>query len=103
MHQPVWRVYYDDGTVWGSDDGPWENAPVDGVIFAVARTPGGVDVHSGCDYYVMFEDGSLASTGDLGPLLRRRPALSTAAFKIGRWTSHARFESISARVRGEWR
>lgn len=99
-----WRIYYDDGTVWSDTDGPWSAAPVDGVVFVGQRIGDRAVMHAGCDYYVQFpDDGSVASTGEIGPLLRRRPALSADAFKLGRWTSHATFERISARVRGEWR
>lgn len=99
-----WGIYYDDESRWTSDDGPWESAPPDGVIFVVEKRPEGAAFHSGADYYIRFpDDGSVAATGDLGPLLRRRPAFLSDAIKFGRWTSHSRYERISARAREEWR
>ncbi len=98
-----WRIYFDDGSTWDDRDGPWRDAPVDGVIFIVCREGERVHFHSGADYYVGFEDGSFAATGDLGPLLRRRPPIRGDDVKFGRWTSIANYERISARAREEWR
>jgi hypothetical protein len=100
----TWCIYYDNEKTFRDTDGPWEAAPVDGVVFVVERIGDRAAFHSGCDYYVRFpDDGSIASTGDLSTLLRRRPAFCTDAIKIGRWTSHAVFTRVSARAAAEWR
>lgn len=99
-----WCIYFDDETTFSSLDGSWEEAPTDGVIFVVLRSGERTEFLSGADYYVRFEDdGSVAATGDIGPLLRRRPPLSADAIKFGRYTSNQRMERISRRVREEWR
>jgi hypothetical protein len=92
----VWRIFYDDGSTYSSDDGAWNNAPADGVLVVIEKVePDRVLFHSGADYYVEI-DGQIVATGDIGPILRK-----LGAFKFGRWTSHRRYEETSARARAE--
>lgn len=99
-----WAIYFDDETVAYSDAVSWEDVPVDGVIFVVQRLGDRVAFHSGADYYVRFDDdGSIAATGELGPLLRRRPPIRGDAIKFGRWSSIARYERICKRAAAEWK
>jgi hypothetical protein len=97
---PSFRIYYDDGTTFDSEDGPFEDAPSDGVICIVWRHGDITEFLAGADYYVRFaEDGSFIATGEIGPLLRRLcPWL-----KFGRYTSHRNQERIMNRARDEWK
>lgn len=94
---PIWKIYYDDGSTFDSNDGEWDEAPLDGVIFVVEKVGDRTVFHSGNDYYVMMAD-TVMTTGDLGPILRK-----LGFVKFGRWTSHRTFERISQRVREEWK
>lgn len=95
----TWAVYYDDGSRFTSEDGAWDDAPVDGVICVVRRDGERTEFSSGGDYYWHFpEDASIVSTSDLGPLLRKLRLV-----KFGRYTSHRNHEAIMRRAREEWR
>lgn len=87
----MWRIYYDDGRIFDSTDGPFEQAPSDGVLFIIQKIGDKVYTHSGGDHYFMV-DGDIVSTADIGPLLRQW------GVKFGRWTSHRKFEEASARA-----
>lgn len=88
-----WKIYYDDATTFSSEDGTWEQAPSDGVLFVVEWQGDRTLIMSGQDYYFLH-DGALGFTGDLGPLIRK-----LGFVKYGRWTSHARMERAAEHVR----
>jgi hypothetical protein len=89
----MWRIYYDDGRTFGSDDGAWSDAPTDGVLFVIEKRGDRVLTHSGADwYFCLDDDGTIVSTGDPGPMLRKLGG------KAGRWTSHKTYEEIGRRV-----
>lgn len=87
-----WRLYYDDGTTFGSEDGSWSDAPSDGVQYITVRDGDRAEILSGGDYYFQFDDGTVARIDDLGPLLRK------FGVKCGRWTGNKTFEAIGRRV-----
>lgn len=87
-----WRIYYDDGRTFDSEDGSWAEAPTDGVQYVLRWINDRVDVLSGADYYFQFEDGTIIKIEDLGPLLRK------FGVKCGRWTGNRNFEAIGRRV-----
>lgn len=91
----TFKLYYDDGSTYSSDDGPWDAAPADGVLYAVRWVDGKKEILSGADYYYIW-GGVFASTDDLGPLLRK-----LGFVKFGRWTSHRRMEQAAALVRAD--
>lgn len=93
-----WRIYYDTGSTYDSDDGPFESAPPDGIICIVRRDGERVEFISGADFYWRFDDGSIAATSDIGPLLR-----SLGWIKFGRYTSNRNHERIMQRARDDWR
>lgn len=88
----MWRIYYDDGRVVTSDDGPFEAAPVDGVLFILQKRGDVVHTLSGADYYAMI-DGEIIAVEDISTLLRK-----VGWIKCGRWTSFKRFEDVGRRV-----
>jgi hypothetical protein len=88
----TWRIYYDDGRTFGSEDGEWMDAPSDGVQYVVVFYSNRTEVFSGGDYYFRFEDGTIARIDDIGPLLRK------FGVKCGRWTGNKTFEAIGRRV-----
>jgi hypothetical protein len=96
----TFAIYYDNGSTFDSEDGPFESAPSDGVICIVRKDGDRTEFVSGGDYYVRFEeDGSIVATSDIGPLLRQlAPWL-----KFGRFTSHRNQERIMNRARDEWK
>src|SRR5262245_7413583 len=87
-----WRIYYDNGMIYTSADGSWNDAPADGVLFVLQKIGDRVVTQSGADYYFL-EDGDIVATGDLGPLLRK-----LGFIKFGRWTSIKRYEAAGAQV-----
>lgn len=87
------RIYYDDGQTFTSDDGAFEQAPADGVLFILQQDGGRVVTLSGADYYANI-DGCIVASGELGPLLRKMAPWC----KFGRWTSIRRYEEIGRRV-----
>jgi hypothetical protein len=88
----MWRIYYDDGKIFTSNDGEWAEAPLDGVLFVLQKIGDRVVTQSGADYYYLI-DGDVAGTGDLGPLLRQLKFI-----KFGRWTSIKKYEAVSKQV-----
>lgn len=89
--KPKWIIYYDNGFTYSSLDGEWNDAPTDGVLFVLEFQDGRVVPHSGSDHYVLIDD-TVASTMDIGPLLRKW------GVKFGRWTSHKVYEVVAKRV-----
>lgn len=95
----IWCIYYDDGSTFSDEDGPFDSAPSDGVICIVRRDGERIEFHSGADHYVRFEeDGSIAATSDLGPILRK-----LGFIKFGRFTSNKNHERIMTRAREDWK
>jgi hypothetical protein len=97
-NEPEWRIYYDNGSTFDSGDGPWSEAPVDGVICIAVKDREKIKFYSGADYYWRFKDGSIADTSDLGPLLR-----TLGVIKFGRFTSNRNHERVMQRARDEWK
>lgn len=87
-----WAIYYDDGSIFDSDDGAWLDAPADGVLFVIEKHGDRIITHSGSDYYALIDGDTVSATFDIGPLLRKW------GVKFGRWTSHKRFEEVGRRV-----
>lgn len=87
-----WAIYYDDGSIFTSEDGTWNDAPLDGVLFVLQKVGDRAIPQSGADFYYLIDD-TVAATGDLGPFLR-----SLKIIKFGRWTSIKKYEAVSRRV-----
>lgn len=91
----MWAIFYDDGSMFSSEDGKWEDAPSDGVLYVLCKRGDVVQTLSGSDHYILLDDETVADTDDLGPLLRKW------GVKFGRWTTHAKMEEIGRRVADE--
>jgi hypothetical protein len=81
--------------MYSSQDGPWKDAPSDGVLFVLCKKGDVVQTISGSDHYILLDDETVAETEDLGPLLR------AWGVKFGRWTTHKNMERIGKRVAEE--
>jgi hypothetical protein len=98
-----WAVYYADGSRFGSDDGHWNEAPLDGVLFVAVKDGERTEFHSGNDYYAAIpapysEEFTIASTAEIGAILRQYAPW----IKHGVWTTHANLERARKRMQQEW-
>jgi hypothetical protein len=88
-----WKLYYDDGRTFSSEDGTWNDAPPDGILIVNYWEGGVKHTLAGHDYYYL-KDEAMAETDDLGPFLRLLRVV-----KFGRWTSHAKMEAACRAAR----
>ena len=93
MKVTKWKIYYDDRSTFSDEDGEFDEAPLDGVLFIIQKRGDIVETLSGGDFYYMV-DGEIVSTGDINPLLR-----SLKFIKFGRWTSHKKMAQVEELVR----
>jgi hypothetical protein len=94
---PSFRIYYDDGSTWDDSDGPFESAPLEGVLAVVEKRGARTTIHQGGDFYFRLEDGTVVSTDDAAALIRR-----LGWVKCGRWTTATKMERLHERIRAEW-
>lgn len=83
-----WKLYYDDLTTFSSEDGIWEAAPTDGVLFLNRWDADGTIETISHDFY-FNHDGVMQGTEHLGPLLRK-----LGFIKFGRWANTERLEAV---------
>jgi hypothetical protein len=94
-----WRIYYAGGGAFGSEQGSWDEAPLDGVLFvAVEYADGRVERHSGADFYALLDGNTVASTGEITSILRERAPW----IKYGVWSTHADLERARERMNREF-
>lgn len=81
-----WRIYYDDGSTFSSEDGLPEEAPLDGIQGIAQEKDNGVkEFHEGFEYYYWMDD--CWAHGRINSLERwLRKVLP--ALKYGRFTSN---------------
>jgi hypothetical protein len=96
----MWRIYYDNGQVFGSEDGPWADAPAEGVLAVVESNNGALTIHSGHDFY-QFDDDSIVMR-DERTLLHSIGLLEMTPVKFGRYTSSSKMEKVFRRIHEEW-
>jgi len=79
-----WKIWYDDGETYCSDDGPAEEAPIDGIQMILERKENNtLNHHYGHDYYMWTGENWVA--GHIGSLEKWiRKVLPQV--KYGRWT-----------------
>lgn len=92
------RIYYADGSAFGSEEGTWDEAPLDGVILVAVQSGERTDFFSGTDQYAKLDGGTVAGLDELGPTLRQH----CPWIKHGVWTTHAMYERIQQRAREEF-
>lgn len=93
----MWRLYYDDGSTFSSEDGGPQDAPARGVIAILQPDPDvGHHVVTGFDYY-WIRDGVWFG-GDLFGLFDHLITPGWKAVKFGRTTSNAEYRAIVARA-----
>jgi hypothetical protein len=94
------RIFYADGSAFGSDQGTWDEAPLDGVVLVAIKDGERVERHTGADYYALLGDPgeTIAATSDINPLLREH----VKWIKHGVWTSHSNYNRIVKRSRKEF-
>lgn len=92
-----WRIYYGDKSSFDSEDGLWDQAPLDGVVCVVTWRGEIKSYFSGADLYRMFDDGSVGASSDWNSWLRT--AVRSGEVKFGLFVSNTRFEEIMKRAR----
>lgn len=93
-----WKIWYDDGTTFSSDDGPAEIAPMDGVQAVVQwQDNGNVDVLEGHEYY--WWTGDCWAHGRLNSL-ERWLRVMCPRLKFGRFTRNEIHRRIMEEVDG---
>lgn len=95
-----WRLYYDDGTTFSSEDGAPDEAPLDGVVgVGEEDDTGRRQTYWGADYYFWTGDGwAGGNIADLERWLRRvLPQL-----KYGRWAPQTLWQKVRAIIRHDW-
>jgi hypothetical protein len=94
-------IYYADGSTFSDEQGSWEDAPLDGVLFVAVGDGDRTEFHSGNDFYAGIGEGdefTVASTAGIGPILRQHAPW----IKHGVWTTHANLERARKRMQQEW-
>jgi len=97
-----WKIWYDDGSTFSSEDGNPEDAPIDGVQAILQWLHyGNYEIIPSSDYYWWLDDRWVF--GDITGLerfLRKRSQVMTIII-YGRWASSAMFQQIQKEVHGE--
>lgn len=93
------RIYYANGSAFGSEQGTWEEAPLDGVVLVAVKSGERVEIHTGTDHYAQLDDETIAPLDELGPTMREYAKW----IKHGVWTSHSNFERIRQRALEEFK
>ena len=93
-----WKIWYDDGTTYSSDDGLPEDAPVDGVQAILQWLPyDNYDIIPPNDYFWWLEDRWVSgSVSGLERCLRKR---SQVILLFGRWAGSKLYYKILDDVR----
>lgn len=92
---PSWRVYYEDGSTFSSDDGPPERAPPFGFICAIGYDEtGGRYIMHGWDHYCWDVAAQQWWGMDLCGLIDRLARNVVTAYKQGRTVTKTRFQEI---------
>ena len=94
-----WRIYYSDGSTFGSEDGTWENAPGRDVQIVLFRDPvlGWTIRHGGrggspCDYFRMGADGTVV--GMDGDGMKDHVVHVLGVVKQGRMLTRAKWDNL---------
>ncbi len=92
-----WRIWYEDNSSFGSEDGLWDDAPIDRVLFVLETFDDGKKlVHMGADYYVMRD----AEVIDFSLAHLERHLRDVPGWKFGKWASDEAFAAAHEEVFG---
>lgn len=90
-----WKIFYDDGTTFSSDDGQPHEAPAFGFICAVGYDERGERyTMKGWDHYCFDEETDQWWGMDLSGLFDRLARNKVYAYKMGRTVSKTRYQEI---------
>lgn len=93
----TWKLFYTDGSAFGSEDGPWEDASSDGIQLLITWHPfWGRQCYQGHDHYVMSADGEPYGVDDLGAWLR-----ANRKVKFGLQMATGPFKDLIERIKQE--
>lgn len=96
-----WKIWYNDSSTFDSTQGPWEQAPAEGVIAVVeyfdeADPNTGIhyeNLHQGADYYAF--DGKHFSLREDDPESGNHSNKLKGPIKTGAWASDADYQAIT--------
>jgi len=95
MKLPDWRIYYDDGSTFDSNDGLPHEAPSLGFICAIGYDETGKRyIMHGWDYYQWSDEVNQWWGMDLNGLFDRLRRNLVYAYKEGRTVSRSQWEQI---------
>lgn len=98
----MWRIYYDDGSTYSSDDGSPLDAPALGFICAVGRDElGDRYIMHGWDHYQWDLDSKQWWGMDLQGLFDRLIQNKVFAYKMGRTVTKTQWQAIMQRAHEE--
>ena len=96
-----WRIYYTGSRTFGSDDGPWHDAPPEQVLAVVEQIGERLEVHLGAEHYQLEEDGTIVLR-DARTLLALIGVRPMSPIKFGVYVSHTEMAQVRARIHREW-
>ncbi len=89
-----WKIWYDDGSTFSSDDGSPEEAPVDGILAILEKlTNNTILNHHGNEFY--YWSGENWYAGNQASL-ERWMRVELPALKFGRWTKSSIWKEVIA-------
>ena len=92
---PEWRIYYDDGSTFDSDQGSPADAPSLGFICAVGYDEGGSRyIMHGWDHYTFDQESNQWWGSDTQGLFDRLIRNKGYAYKMGRTVTKTRYQEL---------
>ncbi len=97
-----WRIYYRGGRVFSSEDGPWRDAPADGVLAVVEIIGERRTIRSGGDYYRLADDGTVVVHETSDAILHAIGHTELSAIKFGWCTTPTEMSRVFARIEADY-
>lgn len=94
----AWRIYYRGGKSFGSSDGPWAEAPADGVLAVVEIIGDRRTVRSGGDYYRLTEVGEVVCHETADAILHAVGIVQLSTIKFGWCVGPSEFARMMAQI-----
>ncbi len=95
-----WCIYYRGARSYSSDDGPWSDAPSEGVLAVVEVVGERETVHMGADHYQLEDDGTIVLR-DTRTLLSAIGLIEMSAVKFGWYASHTQMALVNERINAD--